>query len=70
MTLRERRYPALIKGSRRQRIAKGAGLDIQELNRLMKQFEKMQLMMKGGMKKMMQRMQQMQGMMGKGFPQR
>jgi signal recognition particle subunit SRP54 len=46
MTVRERRSPALIDGSRRRRIARGAGVQVQDVNRLMKQFLEMQKMMK------------------------
>ncbi|MCH9742848.1 MAG: signal recognition particle protein, partial [Proteobacteria bacterium] len=52
--------PMLIKGSRKRRIAMGSGTSVQELNRMMKQFEDMQKMMKsmkkGGMKNMMRGM--------------
>lgn len=57
MTIEERTKPDLLKASRKQRIAKGAGVQVQEVNRLLKQFEQMQGMMKqfqrGGMQKMM-----------------
>jgi len=58
MTMQERQFPAIIKSSRKQRIAKGSGRPIQEVNKLLKQFEQMQKMMKkmtkgGGMAKMM-----------------
>ncbi|MBI4931905.1 MAG: signal recognition particle protein [Bacteroidetes bacterium] len=61
MTPKERSNPDLINGSRRQRISKGSGREIQEVNRLMKQFEDMRKMMrmvgnKDQMKKMMQNM--------------
>ena len=46
MTPRERRFPALIKGSHKRRLAAGSGTDIQDINRLLKQFEQMQKMMK------------------------
>lgn len=46
MTLAERANPAIIKGSRRARIARGSGRNIQEVNRLLKQFKNMQTMMK------------------------
>ena len=46
MTPAERRRPEIIKASRKQRIAKGAGQDVQDLNRLMKQFQQTQKMMK------------------------
>jgi signal recognition particle subunit SRP54 len=57
MTLHEREFPAVIKGSRKRRIAAGSGTQIQDVNRLLKQFAQMQKMMKkmkgGGMAKMM-----------------
>jgi len=60
MTPRERKYPAILKGSRKKRIAAGAGLQVQDLNRLMKQHMQMSRMMKkmskGGMAKMMRGM--------------
>ena len=46
MTPRERLHPAMIDGSRRRRIARGAGVQVQDVNRLMKQFQQMQRMMK------------------------
>jgi signal recognition particle subunit SRP54 len=46
MTGRERRHPELIDGSRRRRIARGAGVQVQDVNRLLKQFLEMQKMMK------------------------
>ena len=55
MTPEERRNPSLMNPSRKIRIAKGAGVDIAEVNRLVKQFEQMKKMMK-----------QMPGMMKKG----
>ncbi len=62
MTNKERIYINLIKGSRKQRIAKGSGVSAQDVNKLLKQFEKMQKTMKKmGGKKMMQMMQMMQG---------
>ncbi|MBU0745009.1 MAG: signal recognition particle protein [Gammaproteobacteria bacterium] len=45
MTPRERHFPAFIKGSNKQRIAKGSGTQVQDINRLLKQFEQMQKMM-------------------------
>lgn len=65
MTLKERRYPDLIKGSRKRRIAAGSGTSPQDINRLMKQFTQMQKMMKrfsgkGSMRKMMSQMEQLQ----------
>ncbi|MCA0244952.1 MAG: signal recognition particle protein [Proteobacteria bacterium] len=60
MTALERRKPELIKASRKRRIAAGAGVQVQEVNRLLNQFEQMQGMMKkmkgGGLMKMMRRM--------------
>jgi signal recognition particle subunit SRP54 len=60
MTPLERRKPELIKASRKRRIAAGAGVHVQEVNRMLKQFEQMQGMMKkmkgGGLMKMMKRM--------------
>ncbi len=60
MTALERRKPELIKASRKRRIATGAGVHVQEVNRLLNQFEQMQGMMKkmkgGGLMKMMKRM--------------
>jgi signal recognition particle subunit SRP54 len=57
MTPMERQRPELIKGSRKKRITAGSGTQIQDLNRLLKQFKQMQKMMKkfskGGMKNMM-----------------
>ena len=61
MTLQERRFPDIIKGSRKRRIANGCGLQIQDVNRLLKQHKQMSKMMKkfkkGGMRKMMRAMQ-------------
>lgn len=60
MTPKERRFPKLINGSRKKRIAAGAGLQIQDVNRLLKQHLQMSRMMKkmsrGGMKKLMRGM--------------
>lgn len=67
MTMKERQNPDVIKGSRKKRIAAGSGTQVQDVNRLLKQFTQMQKMMKkmqkGGMKGMMRNMQ---GMMGGG----
>ena len=61
MTPQERSFPDIIKGSRKKRIALGAGVQVQEVNKVMKQQMQMKKMMKkmkgGGMKKMMQMMQ-------------
>jgi signal recognition particle subunit SRP54 len=66
MTLKERTRPEIIKATRKRRIAAGAGVHVQEVNRLLKEFEQMQGMMKkmkgGGMMKMMKRMGGMKGM--------
>jgi signal recognition particle subunit SRP54 len=63
MTPLERRKPELLKASRKRRIAAGAGVPVQEVNRLLNQFEQMQKMMKmmrsGGMAKMMRNMKGM-----------
>ncbi len=67
MTPQERRFPAVINGSRKRRVAAGSGLQIQDVNRLLKQHKQMQKMMKkvskGGLKNMMRGMG---GMMPKG----
>jgi len=74
MTPLERRKPDLIKATRKRRIAAGAGVQVQDVNRLLKEFEQMQSMMKkmsgGGMMKMMKKLGGMKGMMGGGggFP--
>ena len=47
MTPEERRQPDIIKGSRRQRIAKGSGTTVQQVNQLVKQFGEMRKMMRG-----------------------
>ena len=69
MTPQERRLPKLINGSRKKRIASGSGTQIQDINKLLKQFTQMQKMMKkfskpGAMKKMMRGL----GGGGGGFP--
>jgi signal recognition particle subunit SRP54 len=68
MTPLERRKPELIKATRKRRIAAGSGVQVQEVNRLLNEFEQMQTMMKkmsgGGMMKMMKRMGGMKGMKG------
>lgn len=46
MTPQERRHPEIIKHTRKQRIAKGCGRSVEEINRLLKQFEQMKMMMK------------------------
>lgn len=69
MTPLERTKPELLKASRKRRIAAGAGVSVQEVNRMLNQFQQTQKMMKqfskGGMHKMMRAMK---GMMPGGFP--
>ncbi len=71
MTPLERRKPDVIKASRKKRIAQGAGVQVQEVNRLLKEFEQMQEMMKkmkgGGLMKMIKKMGGMKGL-GGGMP--
>ena len=68
MTPKERTNPEILNGSRRNRIAKGSGTDIQEVNRLIKQFDQTRKMMKmvtgGNMAKMMGKMPKMPNMPG------
>ena len=68
MTALERRKPDLLKASRKRRIAAGAGVQVQEVNRLLKEFEQMQGMMKqmkgGALMKMMKRMGGGKGALG------
>ncbi|MFT4058682.1 MAG: signal recognition particle protein [Legionella sp.] len=69
MTPKERRIPKLIVGSRKKRIALGSGTQIQDVNKLLKQFEQMQKMMKkftkpGGMQKIMRGLGGMAGLKG------
>lgn len=69
MTPEERSNPDIIKGSRRQRIARGSGTDIAEVNKILKQFEQMRKVMKAAttmknpmqMMKAARAMQQMRG---------
>lgn len=74
MTYQERRKPEVLNGSRRLRIANGAGVKVVEVNQLLKQFQQMQQMMKmlkgGGSKQMMRQMKELQrkGGMGGGGP--
>jgi len=74
MTKKERAKPEIIKGGRKRRIAAGSGTQIQDVNKLLKQFTQMQKMMKkmsgkgGGMRKMMSGMQGMMPGMGGGMP--
>jgi signal recognition particle subunit SRP54 len=68
MTPLERKKPEIIKATRKRRIAAGAGVQVQDVNRLLKEFEQMQDMMKkmkgGGMMKMMKRLGGMKGLKG------
>ena len=70
MTPLERRKPELIKATRKRCIAAGAGVQVQEVNRLLNQFEQTRDMMKkmkgGGLMKMMKRMGGMKGLGGMG----
>lgn len=70
MTLKERRNPGLLNGSRRARIARGAGMTPADVNRLIKQYQQMEKMMgkigRGGMKGMLRGMRGMMG--GRGMP--
>jgi len=73
MTKGERQRPEVIKGSRKRRIAAGSGTQIQDVNKLLKQFTQMQKMMKkmsakGGMQKMMRSMKGMMPPGGMGGP--
>lgn len=69
MTPQERRNPAIIKASRKRRIATGAGVSVQEVNRMLTQFEQSQKMMKqltrGGMGKLLKMAQGMKGALPK-----
>jgi signal recognition particle subunit SRP54 len=66
MTALERRKPELLKATRKRRVAAGAGVQVQDVNRMLKQYEQMRDMMKkmkgGGLMKMMKRMGGMKGM--------
>ena len=68
MTKKERLHPEIIKGSRKKRIAMGAGVEIHEVNVLLRQFDMTQKMMKkmgkGGVRKMAGAMRGMMGAMG------
>ncbi len=70
MTPQERSFPDVIRGSRKKRIAAGSGTQIQEVNRMLKQFSQMQRMMKkfgkGGMKGMMRKLASLKGQMPPG----
>ena len=67
MTPHERRFPAVLRGARKKRIAAGSGTQVQDVNRLLKQFAQMQKMMKrmkkkGGMRGLMQQLKGQGGM--------
>jgi len=70
MTPQERSFPDVIRGSRKKRIASGSGTQIQDVNRMLKQFSQMQRMMKkfgkGGMKGMMRKMASLKGQLPPG----
>jgi signal recognition particle subunit SRP54 len=71
MTRQERRFPDLINGSRKRRVASGSGTQIQDVNRLLKQHKQMQKMMKkvtkkGGMARMMRQIGSLKGMANRG----
>lgn len=70
MTAQERKKPEIIKAQRKKRIAAGAGVQVQEVNRLLKEFEQMQGMMRkmkgGGMMKMMRKLGAAKGLLGGG----
>jgi signal recognition particle subunit SRP54 len=70
MTPQERSFPDVIRGSRKKRIAMGSGTQVQDINRMLKQFSQMQRMMKkfgkGGMKGMMRKLASMKGQMPPG----
>ena len=71
MTLKERSNPDILNPSRKNRIAKGAGVDISEVNRIVKQFDQMKKMMKQLSGSMNQRGRGLGGLFGgakKGFP--
>ncbi|HEV2613146.1 MAG TPA: signal recognition particle protein [Gammaproteobacteria bacterium] len=70
MTPKERKYPDLIRGGRKIRIAKGSGTQIQEVNKVLKQFYMMQKMMKkmGNKAGMFKMMRNLKNMMPGGFP--
>jgi len=69
MTPQEREFPAIVKGARKRRIAAGSGTQVQDINRLLKQFTQMQKVMKkmkgGGMAKMLRGLK---GRIPGGFP--
>ena len=72
MTLQERQNPRLLRGSRLKRIANGSGVQVRDVNALIKQFTQMQKMMRkmrgGKGRKMMQAMQSQMGNTFNGLP--
>jgi signal recognition particle subunit SRP54 len=70
MTPKERANPGIINGQRKNRIAKGSGTSIQEVNKMLKQFEDTRKMMKmmSNPKNMMSMMSKLKGMGIKGIP--
>ena len=72
MTKAERENPSMLNSSRKKRIAAGSGTSVVDVNRLLKQFDAMQQMVKQlsgkNMKKLQKRMGRMGGMGGGGFP--
>ena len=68
MTPAERENPSLLNSSRKKRIARGSGVDVVDVNRLLKQFDAMQQMMKQFSGKNMKKLQKKFGRMGGGIP--
>jgi signal recognition particle subunit SRP54 len=70
MTPAERSNPSLLNGNRKKRIAAGSGTNIQEVNKLIKQFDDTRKMMKlmGNKQEMMKMMKQLKNMPGGGIP--
>ena len=67
MTMKERNNPSIINASRKKRIAAGSGLNVVDVNRVLKQYEAMQQMMKQFSGKKMKKMQKKFGALGGGF---
>jgi signal recognition particle subunit SRP54 len=70
MTPQERAHPGIINGSRRKRIANGAGTKVQNVNNLVKQFDQMRVLMKSMANGQMPTPQQMAKLQGAGRAQR
>ena len=68
MTRRERQNPQILNGSRRVRIAKGSGVEVKDVNAVLKQFQQMRKMMKGSKLKKMKKAMEMLGGDMSGFP--